>query len=99
MENIARNVHETWAKQRIADGWKYGPVRNDATKEHPCLVPYDELDESEKVYDRTTAGQTLKLIMKLGFTNRLDICTPLPFSSSSFRHKQINARHCFCFAG
>lgn len=68
MENIARNVHETWAKQRIADGWKYGPVRNDATKEHPCLVPYDELDESEKVYDRTTAGQTLKLIMKLGFT-------------------------------
>ena len=34
---------------------------------HPCLVPYDELPESEKDYDRATSQETLKLIMKLGF--------------------------------
>lgn len=66
-EMISRNVHETWAAGRIADGWKYGPVRNDATREHPCLIPYEELPESEKEYDRKTAYQTLKTIVKLGF--------------------------------
>lgn len=66
-ELLSKNVHETWAAGRIADGWKYGPVRNDAAKEHPCLVPYGQLSEKEKDYDRETAIQTLKTIMKLGF--------------------------------
>lgn len=66
-EQLSRNVHETWAARRMAEGWKYGPVRNDAAKEHPCLVPYGQLSEKEKDYDRETAIQTLKTIMKLGF--------------------------------
>ena len=66
-ELLSKNVHETWAAGRIADGWKYGPVRNDSTKEHPCLVPYEQLTEREKDYDRETAFQTLKAIVKLGF--------------------------------
>lgn len=66
-ERIAANVHEVWAAGRIAEGWIYGRERNDAIKEHPCLVPYDELPENEKDYDRNTAMETLKLIMKLGF--------------------------------
>jgi ryanodine receptor 2 len=36
-------------------------------KAAPCLVPYDELPESEKAYDRDTSVETLKLITKLGF--------------------------------
>ena len=66
-EQIAANVHDVWAANRIAEGWQYGKERNDALKHHPCLVPYDELTEIEKDYDRNTAMQTLKLIQKLGF--------------------------------
>ncbi|MBE6315838.1 MAG: Ryanodine receptor Ryr [Bacteroidales bacterium] len=67
VEQLARNVHEVWAQSRVEQGWTWGPVRSDAFKTHPSLVPYDELPEEEKQYDRNTAVGTLKLIMKLGF--------------------------------
>ena len=68
VEKMAKNVHEVWAQSRISQGWTYGPERNDALKHHPCLVPYEDLPEVEKAYDRDTALGTLKLICKLGFT-------------------------------
>lgn len=67
IEGIAKNVHEVWAKNRIDEGWTYGAERNDELKQHPCLIPYEELSEIEKDYDRNTAISTLKLICKLGF--------------------------------
>ena len=67
IEQIAANVHEVWAATRISEGWKYGPIRKDEQKEHPCLVPYDHLPENEKEYDRKTATETLKAIVLLGF--------------------------------
>ena len=67
VEQMAKNVHEVWAQTRIAQGWTYGAERNDALKHHPCLVPYEDLPESEKEYDRNTSVETLKLILKLGF--------------------------------
>lgn len=66
-ERIAENVHDIWAKQRINQGWTYGQSRNDSLKKHPCLVPYQDLPETEKEYDRSTAMETLKLILKLGW--------------------------------
>ncbi len=66
-ELMARNVHEVWAASRMSQGWTYGSQRNDELKTHPCLVPYDELPEEEKDYDRNTALSTLKLITRLGF--------------------------------
>jgi|SRR5579859_1709519 len=66
-EMLARNAHEVWAKQRMADGWTWGAARDDARKQHPSLVPYEELPESEKVYDRATAMETVKAILGLGF--------------------------------
>ncbi len=66
-EEIAKNVHEVWSEGRMKDGWTYGEERNDVKKHHPCLVPYEDLTETEKVYDRNTSQETLKLIMKLGF--------------------------------
>lgn len=66
-EMIAKNVHEVWSAGRMKDGWTYGEERNDAEMKHPCLVPYEELTESEKEYDRNTSIETLKLIVKLGF--------------------------------
>ena len=66
-ETMAKNVHEVWAQNRISQGWTYGSSRNDELQQHPCLVPYEELSEEEKSYDRNTAIETLKLILKLGF--------------------------------
>lgn len=68
VEEMAKNVHEVWALTRIKQGWTYGKQRDDALKTHPCLVPYEELPESEKEYDRNTSVETLKLIVKLGFS-------------------------------
>jgi len=73
VELLARNAHENWAKQRLSEGWKYGEKRDDARKEHPCLVPYGELPESEKEYDRTMAIETLKVIFGLGYKIEKDV--------------------------
>ncbi len=66
-EKLAENVHEVWATGRIADGWSYGEVRDDERKLHPCIVPYNELSEIEKEYDRRTSQETLKFILAQGF--------------------------------
>jgi hypothetical protein len=75
-ELLAKNVHEVWARQRLADGWKYGPRRDDVNKEHPCLVPYEQLPESQKTYDRNTALETLKVILTLGYRIEKDAQSP-----------------------
>ena len=66
-EAIAENAHEVWAAARKAEGWTYGPVRNDALKQHPDLIPYSALTDSEKEYDRLMAVNTIKLVKKLGW--------------------------------
>jgi spore coat protein CotF len=68
LEQLAENAHDVWAATRIAQGWSYGPTRDDENKKHPCLVAYAELPESEKEFDRKTSGETLKAILKLGYT-------------------------------
>lgn len=66
-EALAKNTHEVWSENRIKDGWTYGESRDDKLRTHPCLIPYDELPEEEKEYDRHTSMETLKLIIKLGY--------------------------------
>lgn len=66
-ELLARNAHDNWARQRMSEGWRPGPARDDRKKEHPGLVPYEELPESEKEYDRKTAMETVKTILVLGY--------------------------------
>lgn len=70
LEKLAANTHEVWARQRAADGWTFGPARDDSAKKHPSLVPYGDLSEGEKEYDRQTAGETLKVILLLGYAIR-----------------------------
>lgn len=67
IEDMARNVHEVWARNRMVQGWTYGPERDDTQLRHPCLVPYDRLPENEKEYDRATSQETLRFIIKSGF--------------------------------
>jgi hypothetical protein len=66
-DTLARNVHDTWAQERIRQGWQYGPERNDAQKLHPCLVPFEELSDNEKKYDYNTAMETIKVILGMGY--------------------------------
>ena len=88
VEMLAENTHDVWAQQRLLDGWSHGQERDDVGKKHPCLIPYHELPEMEKEYDRHTAVETLKLILKLGYklippkTTR-DVHARSPISSPS----------------
>ncbi|MGA8871624.1 MAG: RyR domain-containing protein [Steroidobacteraceae bacterium] len=68
IERLAESVHDNWSRQRLDEGWRYGPSRNDASKEHPNLVSYSELSEPEKEYDRGSALQTIHLLLALGYT-------------------------------
>lgn len=66
-EKLAEHTHDIWAMQRISQGWTHGTARDDTNKKHPCLVPYADLPDSEKEYDRKTALGTLKAILALGY--------------------------------
>lgn len=66
-EAIAENAHEIWAQNRQAEGWTYGPQRDDEKLLHPDMVPYSQLPEGEKEYDREMAMKTIKLVKKLGY--------------------------------
>lgn len=66
-EAIAENAHDTWALERQSEGWTYGPVRDDEALETPDMVPYSELPDSERQYDRVMAFDTLKLLVALGY--------------------------------
>lgn len=67
-EKLAENVHDVWAIGRINEGWTYGEKRNDELKQSPCLIHYSELPESEKEFDRSTALNTIKAIIALGYS-------------------------------
>ena len=43
--------HNSWLKEKINDGWRYGPVKDPVVKLHPCCVPYDELPPEQKRKD------------------------------------------------
>ena len=67
-EQLAENAHDNWAELRIKEGWAWGDKRDDANKTHPDLVPYGNLLESEREYDRRAAMETLRAIIALGYT-------------------------------
>jgi ryanodine receptor 2 len=67
IEILAENTHNNWARNRLSEGWSYGPERSDTKRLHPCLVPYEALPDAEKSYDRTTVMETLKAIIALGY--------------------------------
>ena len=67
VEQLAEHAHELWSQQRMLDGWSYGPQRCDTSLQHPCLVPYCDLPESEKAYDRNAAIGTIRALLALGY--------------------------------
>lgn len=49
----AASQHEAWMRDKIADGWVYGDVKDASAKTHPCIVPYDDLPFEQRVKDHT----------------------------------------------
>ena len=90
-ELLAENTHNIWAKGRIAEGWRYGPERNDVRKEHPCIVPYSQLPELEKDYDRRTAMGAIQALMALGYS----VCPPADAGAAgeAVREQEASARN------
>lgn len=86
IEDIAKNIHEVWASKRMAEGWITGPVRDDSGKKHPCLVPYEELPESEREYDRATVTETLKSLIALGYRIQPPSIPNKPFHDTNLDH-------------
>ena len=68
IEAISKNIHDTWAKQRMLGGWGYGDIYDQLEKKHPCLIAYEQLPEVEKDMDRATVTQTIKMLIHLGYT-------------------------------
>lgn len=66
-ERLAENAHDVWARRKLADGWTWGPTVDAAAKKHPDLIPYDQLTEDKKEYDRDTAMESIKAILSLGY--------------------------------
>lgn len=67
MERLAENAHDRWALRRLADGWRHGPARDDVARTHPLLIPYADLPEDEKDYDRDLAVETIRAVLSLGY--------------------------------
>jgi class 3 adenylate cyclase len=67
VEILAERTHDVLAQQRLLDGLSQGQERDGTGKKHSRLIPYQELPESEKQFDRNTAVETLKLILNLGY--------------------------------
>ena len=67
IEKLSAHNHDIWAQGRIAEGWTWGEKRDDAARKHPDLVPYAQLPEGEKQYDRNSVLESLKAIVALGY--------------------------------
>lgn len=66
-ETLAESVHDAWAAGRLAEGWRYGEVLDEKRRTHPSLIPYAQLSESEKDYDRRTAAAAIHCMLEHGY--------------------------------
>ncbi|XP_046877714.1 ryanodine receptor 3 isoform X6 [Hypomesus transpacificus] len=65
-DKLAENIHELWGMNKIELGWAYGKVRDDNKRQHPCLVDFTKLPETERNYNLQMSSETLKTLLALG---------------------------------
>jgi class 3 adenylate cyclase len=70
LEALSVREHDRWMRERLRQGWTYGPERDDARKHHPSLIPWEALSESEKQKDRDTVVNLRRFIKQAGFRVR-----------------------------
>ena len=67
--------HENWMKEKESDGWVFGEVKDPEKKEHPCMVPYDQLPQEQQVKDALFIGIVRALHGKLKTLGMPDVTT------------------------
>lgn len=92
-EKIAENAHDVWARGRMAEGWTYGEKRDDDAKKHPDLLPYDQLSDGEKQYDRDTAMESIKAILAMGYRIEPPEHAPAPAPADAPTADSVLMRH------
>ncbi|KAA0711620.1 Ryanodine receptor 3 [Triplophysa tibetana] len=65
-DRLAENIHELWGTNKIEMGWSYGKIREDNKRQHPCLVDFSKLPETERSYNIQMSTETLKTLLALG---------------------------------
>uniref|UniRef100_A0A5F8H1B7 Ryanodine receptor 3 n=1 Tax=Monodelphis domestica TaxID=13616 RepID=A0A5F8H1B7_MONDO len=65
-DRLAENIHELWGMNKIELGWTFGKIRDDNKRQHPCLVEFSKLPETEKNYNLQMSTETLKTLLALG---------------------------------
>ncbi|XP_076834098.1 ryanodine receptor 3 isoform X8 [Brachyhypopomus gauderio] len=65
-DRLAENIHELWAMNKIELGWSYGKMRDDNKRQHPCLVDFSKLPETERNYNLQMSTETLKTLLAVG---------------------------------
>ncbi|XP_029705793.1 ryanodine receptor 3 isoform X10 [Takifugu rubripes] len=65
-DKLAENIHELWGMNKIELGWTYGKIRDDNKRQHPCLVDFVKLPETERNYNLQMSSETLKTLLALG---------------------------------
>lgn len=67
VERLAEQEHERWRAQRLAEGWKLGPTKDEAAKTNPLLVPWGDLGDGDRAWNRTSARNLLPMLARNGF--------------------------------
>ncbi len=66
IEMLARMEHKRWVNERLRHGWIFGAERDDERRTHPDLVPFDELTEASREYDRQAVAQIPRMLAAMG---------------------------------
>ncbi len=67
LEKLAEAAHIVWMDGKLRDGWTYGPETDKEKKIHSCIVPYDQLNETDKESDRDMVRGIPDILSAAGF--------------------------------
>lgn len=70
--------HNLWMESKIADGWSYGEVKDRDRKLHPCLVPYSELPEKQRMKDILFGSTVVGIMQTTTFNDKIFSVEDLP---------------------
>jgi hypothetical protein len=85
-ELLARREHERWVARKVKTGWRYGDPRDDVRKLHPCIVPWADLSEDERVKDRLLVHHLPEIVAAAGMTiARCEALDPLRIGVTGHR--------------
>ncbi len=67
LDLLARMEHDRWCRERIENGWRHGHRRNNEKRIHPMLVPWTDMPDEMKQYDREAVRHLPELLLKSGY--------------------------------